>query len=161
MQLLSHRGNSHALTVFWLQLRKCGKDYAKKIRKSKEEVKEALIGSIIHRERYGNGILNEKADKVESCEDSVSIVRAYEGIIKNLVCVVFRQGIIFKSFKEKDKFISMITDFGISKPTMIFNTNTLNKYPTVKKSFLSLHFVKNYLKVIKEICKENAHDFNR
>lgn len=98
---------------------------------------------------------------MESCEDSVSIVRAYEGIIKNLVCVVFRQGIIFKSFKEKDKFISMITDFGVSKPAMIFNTNTLNKYPTVKKSFLSLHFVKNYLKVIKEICKENAHDFNR
>ena len=70
MQLLSHRGNSHVVTIFWLELQKCGKDYVKKLRKSKDEVKQELIRSIIDRERYGNDVLNERADKVETCEDS-------------------------------------------------------------------------------------------
>ena len=63
LQFFSHRDNGHALTIFWLQLRKCGKDYAKNLRKSKEEVKQELIRSIIDGERYGNDILNERVDK--------------------------------------------------------------------------------------------------
>ena len=50
-----------------------------------------------------NDELNEKVVKYE---EAVSIVRAYEDIIKtkkkNIICVVYRQGLIFKRFKEKD-----------------------------------------------------------
>ena len=34
----------------------------------------------------------------------------------------------------------------------------LDKYPKVKKSSVSLHFLKNNFKVIKGICKENASE---
>ena len=35
----------------------------------------------------------------------------------------------------------------------------LNKYPKMKKSSLSLHFLKNNFKIIKEIYHENASEF--
>ena len=35
----------------------------------------------------------------------------------------------------------------------------LNKYPKMKKSSLSLHFLKNNFKIFKEICHENASKF--
>ena len=34
----------------------------------------------------------------------------------------------------------------------------LEKYPKIKKSSVSLHFLKNNFKVIKGICKENASE---
>ena len=35
----------------------------------------------------------------------------------------------------------------------------LKKYPRMKKSSLSLHFLKNNFKIIKEVCHENASEF--
>ena len=105
-------------------------------------------------------------NKVEKCEDAVSKVTTFKDIIKtkkkNVICVVYGQGLIFKRFKEKNKFIKMIKDFGISKLTMIFKINTvklLDKYAKLKSSSLSLHFMKNYSNTMKEICKENASGF--
>ena len=57
MQLFSHRG---------------------KTRKSKKEVKQEIIRSIIERKGYKTNVLDQKADKVENC-DSKSI-RRYIGI---------------------------------------------------------------------------------
>ena len=72
-----------------------------------------------------NDELNEKVVKYE---EAVSIVRAYEDIIKtkkkNIICVVYRQGLIFKRFKEKDNLVRIIKEFGISKPNMIFKINS-------------------------------------
>ena len=56
----------------------------------------------------------------------------------------------------------MITDFSISKSTMMFKINMvklIGKYPKLKYWLLSLHFMKNYFKLIKEICKENDSEF--
>ena len=36
----------------------------------------------------------------------------------------------------------------------------VNKYPKLKKSYLSLNFLKAYFKVIKEIRKENEENLN-
>ena len=72
-----------------------------------------------------NDELNEKVVKYE---EAVSIVRAYEDIIKtkkkNIICVVYRQGLIFKRFKEKDNLVRIIKEFGISKSNMIFKINS-------------------------------------
>ena len=35
----------------------------------------------------------------------------------------------------------------------------IDKHPKIKNSLLSLHFLKNYSKMIKEICKENYREF--
>ena len=56
----------------------------------------------------------------------------------------------------------MITYFGISKSTMMFKINMvklIGKYPKLKYLLLSLHFMKNYFKLIKEICEENDSEF--
>ena len=34
----------------------------------------------------------------------------------------------------------------------------LNNYPKVKKSSLSLHFLRNNIKIVKEICQQNASE---
>ena len=76
MQLFSHRGNNHAITASWLQ-------FPKQVRaKSKEELKQEFIGSLIEGERYGDDDLDEKADKVKKCEDAVYTVRTHKDIIK-------------------------------------------------------------------------------
>ena len=41
----------------------------------------------------------------------------------------------------------------------IYIVKFLNNYPKMKKSSLSLHFLKNSFKIIKEICHENASEF--
>ena len=35
----------------------------------------------------------------------------------------------------------------------------LNNYPKMKKSLLSLHFLKNNFKIIKDICQKNGSEF--
>ena len=56
----------------------------------------------------------------------------------------------------------MVKERGISKSTMLFKISIVkfvNKYRRMKKSSFSLHFLKNNLKIIEEICHENASDF--
>ena len=53
----------------------------------------------------------------------------------------------------------MANQFGVSKSMIVFQysiARRLNNYPKIKKSFLSLYFLKNILKIIKDICQENA-----
>ena len=57
LQLFSHRDNNHAISVFWLQLQKCGKDNTKKTKDSEQEVKQEVLGSIIEKKSYKtNGV---------------------------------------------------------------------------------------------------------
>ena len=61
-----------------------------------------------------------------------------------------------------DNFIDMVKKFGISKSTILLKISIVkfvNKYPRMKKSSLSFHFLKNNFKLIKEICHENASEF--
>ena len=89
-----------------------------------------------------------------------------EKIIKskkcNILWLAYQQGEIFEKFKMNDNFIDMVKKIGISKSTILFKISVVkfvNKYPRMKKSSLSLHFLKNNFKIIKEICHENASEF--
>ena len=56
----------------------------------------------------------------------------------------------------------MIKELGISKYTISFKISIakfVNKFPRMKKSSLSLHFLKNYFKIIKETCHDYASEF--
>ena len=53
----------------------------------------------------------------------------------------------------------LVADFGVHKGTIIFKINLfrlLDKYPGSKKSLVTLSFMKNYFKDIKEICKASS-----
>ena len=54
----------------------------------------------------------------------------------------YQQGEVFENFKENAEFVEMVKQFGYSKSAIV-----------------ALNFLKNYFKLIMEICKENASEF--
>ena len=84
------------------------------------------------------------------------VVTEMKKIIKSNKCTIlwlaYQQGKIFEKFKNNNKFINMVNYFEISKSTMVFKISIvrfLNNYPKVKKSSLSLHFLRNNVKIVK------------
>ena len=81
----------------------------------------------------------------------------------DIVWSAYDQGQIFQKFKEKERFISdMVSKFKVSKSTIVFKIalkKLIDDYPKIKNSSLSLHYFKKHLKLIKEVCKENASEF--
>ena len=60
--------------------------------------------------------------------------------------LAYQQGIIFKKFKENNKFVNAVAEFEISKSTINFKidiTNFIDKYPKMQKSCISLFYLKN------------------
>ena len=75
----------------------------------------------------------------------------------NILWLAYQQGQIFKKFKVNENFLDLVKELGISKSTTLFKISIVkfaNKYPRMKKSSLSLHFLKNNFEMIKEICHE-------
>ena len=65
--------------------------------------------------------------------------------------VAFYQGKIFKRFKEKEKSQEMVGKLKFKKSTIVFKINVfklIEKYPKLKRSLVTLTFLKNYLKDI-------------
>ena len=70
---------------------------------------------------------------------------------------------IFKQFKDSNQFLDVLRKLGIGISTMNFKTNLTNiidKFPRLRKLSL-LHFITDYLKNIKEICKGNGREFEK
>ena len=113
------------------------KDTVQKIKKKQSEIKKELEESI------SNGKRNENKDtqqRVNNCtvneEDAVKVIQEFEEIIKNKKCdiiwLAYYQGQIFKKFKEKERFVSMVLKFNVSKSTIIFKialSKLINDYP--------------------------------
>ena len=81
---------------------------------------------------------------------------------KEIISIAYYQRKVFKRFKEKEKFIKLVSELGIHKNTIIFRTNIFKlceRYPKLLKSSLGLGFLKNYHKGMKTVCKENEEDF--
>ena len=112
--------------------------------------------------------LDEQAGKVEKLKDAVDIIKKYEEILwtkrKGIIAVAFHQRKVFKCFKEKEKFMQMVKKLKIHKKTIIFKINLfklIEKHPKLMKSSVTLAFLKNYFKHIKQICKENSSEFKK
>ena len=94
-----------------------------------KEVKKQLQNSVIDGEKYEVKDLNEKAARVEKCKDLAAVIREYSEIILTKTRALFPrlywQSNIFKTFKAKQKFITMIRNFNVTKSTMIFKANIL------------------------------------
>ena len=153
--------------MFCIQVQKVSK-ITKKTRKfSKEELKQQLFDSIIdiicivETEE-----LNKKADKAEKPEDVAAIIKQYEDIIctknKNIMSIAYHQGKVFKRFKDKENFTKLVNKFKVHESTMIFKINIFNlidKHPKLMKSSVTLGFLKNCYKDIKQLCNENSNEF--
>ena len=111
--------------------------------------------------------LNKQADELQKHEDAADLIKQYEDIIrmkkKGIINVAFHQGKVFKKFKDKEKFITLVNKLGIHNTTIIFKINIFKlweKYPKLLKSSIVLGFLRNYFKDIKEVCSENTMEFS-
>ena len=135
-------------------------------RLSKEEFKKDLINSRVNNDVIETAELNKKADRLQKPEDAAAVIQAYENIIpakkKGIICIAYQQVKLFKRLKDKEKFVQLVKDFQVQKSTIIFKTNVFNvieKFRGLKKSSLTLGFLKNYYKHIKNVLKENPSEF--
>ena len=112
--------------------------------------------------------LNELAEKVQKPEEAADIIKQYEEILrtkrKGIVSVVYYQGKIFKGFKEKETLIQIVNKLKINKSTIIFKINIfklIEKHPGLRKSSVTLSFLKNYLKDIRKSAKKIQASLNK
>ena len=103
-----------------------------------------------------NKVIENSAKNVKRSEEAVGVVKEMEKIIRSNKCCIlwlaYQQGKILETFKENDKFINSVNNFGISKSTMAFQISIikfLNNSPKMKKSSFSLHLLKNNFKIVK------------
>lgn len=73
-------------------------------RLNKDEIKEQLLPSLSDSEKDETEDLNEKADKVEKCEDS-AIINKENGDTtrtkkKNIICISYQQCKFFRRYRE-------------------------------------------------------------
>ena len=96
----------------------------------------------------------------------MKVVEEFEEIFKNkksdIILLIYHQDQIFQKFKEKQSFVSMVFKLNVSKSTIVFKitlSKLIDNYPKIKNPSLSLHYFKKHLKMIREICKDNANEF--
>ena len=108
--------------------------------------------------------MQEKVNGWAANEDIVKTIQEFEKIIQNkksnIIWLAYYQGQIFRKFKEKERFVKdMVLKFNVSKSTIVFKIvlkKVIDDYPKIKDSSQSLHCFLKKLKMIKEVCKENA-----
>ena len=83
-----------------------------KNRKSKFEIKKEIEDSVTNGESNENIEMQEKANNGITSEDAAKVVQEFKQIIKNktsdIVWLTYYQEQIFKKFKEKESFVSMV-----------------------------------------------------
>ena len=133
---------------------------------SKEEIKKQLLESMVIDEVVSFEDLNKEAEEIRKLEKAAEVIKRYEDIMKmkkkGIISVAYHEGKVFKKFKEKEKFVRLVSELGIHKTTIIFKINIFKlreKYPKLLRSSIGLGFFKNYHKDIKAVCEEIEKDF--
>ena len=121
--------------------------------------------SIMSEEVSSEGI-EDLSRNVDSSDDDAELIVKIERIMKskknNILILAYHQGIIFEKYKENNRFTSAVAKFRISKATINFKIGIIrfiDDYPKMRKSSISLHFLKNNFRLIKEVCKGHASEF--
>ena len=103
---------------------------------------------------------------VKSPNDAAELISKIERVIKSrknsILILAYHQGVIFKRLKENSMFTSAVTNLKISQSTINFKLGIVQfiyDYPKMKKSSISLHFLKNNFRIIKEVCREHSSEF--
>ena len=121
---------------------------------------------MIKREKQNKTTKQDLSRIVENLDDAAELIGRIERIMKskknNILMLAYHQGIIFKKYKDNNQFTSAVTKFKINKTTINFKIGIIkfiDDYPKMLKSSISLHFLQNNFRVIKDVCKEHASEF--
>ena len=154
------------MVIFCLQIWK-GAEVKKTKKLTHDEIKKQLIKSVVFNGIVETDELNKQAEEIQDPEEAAKVIQQYENIIrtnkKDIIRIGFHQGKVFKKFKNKEKFITLVNWLGIHKTTIIFRINVYKfceRNPKLLKSSIGLGFLKNHYKDIKEICMENVQEFS-
>ena len=105
-------------------------------------------------------------DEVQDPEKAAKVIQEYKNIIKakkkEIVSITYHQGKVSKKFKDREKFVKLVSQLGIHKTTVIFKINVFKlceKYPKLLRTFIGSGVFKNCYKGIKTVCKENKEEF--
>ena len=135
-----------------------------KKQQSKTAILEKFMKSIIIREVDCKDVEN-LSGSVKSPNDAAELISKINRVIKNrknsVLVLAYHQGVIFKRFKENSMFTSAVTNLKITKSTINFKIGIVQfipDYPKMKKSSISLHFLKDNFKIIKEVCREHSSE---
>ena len=112
-----------------------------------DEIKKQFLESIVIDEVVETDELNKQAEEVQDPEEAAKVIQEYENIIrtnkKGIIQIAFHQGKVFKKFKDKEKFITLVSKLDIHKTTIIFKINVhklCERYPKLLKSSIGLGF---------------------
>ena len=93
-------------------------------RLGKEQIEQQFIDSLGCNENIHKEELIICADRVKDCQETLNIIKNCEDIIKinkkNIICLAYQEGKIFKKFKENIKLKNLGEQFKITKSTIIF-----------------------------------------
>ena len=135
-----------------------GEETKKTKQNTKPAILEKLMESIMSEEVDSEGV-EDLSRSVESPDAAAELMKSKKN---NILILAYHQGIIFKKYKENSRFTSAVAKFKISKATINFKTGIIkfiDDNPKMRKSSVSLHFLRNNFRIIKEVCKEHASEF--
>ena len=138
---------------------------SKKNSVDKENILEKLCESVLSEQTESEGI-EGLGKKLAENVDAAELIKKMDEMIgtkrNDVLMIAYQQGKIFKRFKTDNKFINAVTKFEITKATINFKiaiVKFIDEYPKMKKSCISLYYLKNNFRVIKEVCQEHASEF--
>ena len=112
-------------------------------RNNKTGILEKLMESLMSEEVDSKGI-EDLSRNVDSPDDAAKLVGGIERIMKskknNILILAYHQGLIFKTFKENNRFTGAVTNFRIGKATINFKIGIIkfiDDYPQMRKSLVS------------------------
>ena len=118
-----------------------------------------MLESIIINEVVESEELNKEAGEMQEPEKAAKIIKQYEDIIKTkkkgIISIAYYQGKVFKRFKEKEKFIKLVSQLRIHKSTIIFKINVFKlceRYPKLIRYFIGLDFLKIVTRTLKQFA---------
>ena len=84
-----------------------------------DEIKKKLIESLVMNGTIESDELTKKVEEVEDPEKAAGLIQQCESIIqtkkKGIIQIAYHQGKVFKKFKDKEKFITLVNKLGILK----------------------------------------------
>ena len=141
-------------------------DETRKARQYNKTVILEKLKELIMTEDVDSKGIKDLSRNVDSPDDAVKLVGRIECIIKskknNIFILAYHQGLIFRKFKENNRLTGAVTNLKRNKATIDFKIGIIKfieDYPKMQKSSVSLHFLKNYFRIMKEVCREHASEF--
>ena len=105
--------------------------------------------------------IEELSKNVDKSDEAIELIKKIEKAIKkrknNILILAYYQGIIFRRFKEDNKFTNAVSKFSSSKTTINFKIGIVT-FPKMRTSCLSLFYIKNNFRITKDVREEHASE---